>query len=285
MLGVKPNGVIDDDVSVYYYNGSTYEVVTVKNTPSLNIVIPAKVNGISVSRINKYAATYLYNGIEDENGNEYAKTIKISSGIEKISTNAFYCMNDHIINIPQSVSIINYRGFYDCDSIIIDNDKIPEDWDSEWQYSSEYVLEKDTIYYSTADYFYKIKNNTLYLVKYRKTINTSTPIIIPSKIEDKTVYGICSKCFYASSSSNSSSSYSFVIPSTIKVMESNAIYISGYGYSNLFMSFTSATSIPTTWNTNWFYSSYNGNFNSGYNNVYYSSSWSYVNGIPTPLNY
>lgn len=275
MVGVKPSDVIDDDVCVYIKKTQVlldvYEVVTIKNVPGV-VTIPAKVNNRSVTRINTYAMF----------GNTLTRVVNISNGISKISKQAFYANGGLlIINVPSSVDAVNYYGFYDLDNcrIHIESKTIPSDWDSTWYYSiSGYTLNSQAKYDSTASYLYEIVDGKVYLSKYLHIISTQTPIFIPEKIDGKTVYGVRSYCFKSTASNSSTNKYIFVIPSSIAVMEANAINLYNYGYCDIYLDFVSSSYIPSTWNSNWCYSTY------GYTNYatkYYKGQWELINNVPT----
>ena len=225
----------------------SYEVVTIKNIAGA-VTIPAKVGNLPVSRINTYA---LY-------GSTLTRVVNISNGIDKISTQAFYgSSNLKIVNIPSSTDAVNYRAFYDVNNcqIYIESSKVPTDWDSSWYYNIKgHTLNAQASYSSNAEYLYKTVGRKIYLVEYLGTLSTKTPIIIPEKIDGKTVSGVCSYCYKATASCSSSNRYIFVIPKSITAMEEYAIYVTGsyYGYSNIFLEFDEASEIPTTWNSNWF---------------------------------
>lgn len=279
MLSVAPADIDDDDFCVYYKKATSYEVVSIKNVAGV-VTIPSVHNALPVSKINTFA---LY-------GETWTRGINIENGIPKIATNAFSSSDLLFINVPSSVEIVNYRGFnslYDC-TVYIEAAVIPTDWDSSWYNSiGGYKLNAKAQYSIDGSFLYKIMDEKLYLVKYLNAINLSVPVIIPETVDEIPVYGICSECFYGTYGTQSNSSYNryiFVIPDSITVMESNAIYLPGYGYSALYMGIESSDQIPAGWNTNWFYTSYNYRYNSGYNKVYYSDSWTFVDGIPVANN-
>ena len=274
MKGVLPSDIDDDESCVYYKKATSYEVVSIKNVSGA-VTIPAVHNELPVSKINTFA---LY-------GETLTRGVKIENGIPKIGTNAFYsASNLQFVNVPESVEIVNYRGFNSLSNctIYIAASVIPTDWDSSW-YSNikTYVLNSQADFDANAEYFYTIADEKLYLVKYLKPVAARTPIIIPETIDGKQVYGIRSYCFESTDSNSSSSRYEFVIPSSISVMESEAINLSGYGYSNLYFDIPSSDSIPSGWGSNWFYTKYYGyRYNSGYNNLYYAEDWELVDGVP-----
>lgn len=270
MLAVSPSDIVDDDTCVYLKKTLSYEVVSIKNKAGL-VTIPSTYNLLPVTRINTYALC----------GETLTTAVEIEDGINKISTKAFYCAyNLQYINIPDSVDIINQYGFYtlsDC-VIYIERKSIPEDWDSSWYYSIDsYVLNAHTNLNQTGDYLYETVDGKVYLTQYLKEIKPGTPIFIPEKIDGKTVYGVREKCFVGLSSNSSSNRYVFVVPDTITAMEYHAIYLESYGYAYVYLEFASSSTVPSTWNSNWVYSSYS----SSYITKYYAESWELVNGVPT----
>ena len=273
MMGVKPASVTDDTSFIYRKNGNTYEIVTIKNVAG-KVTVPAKYNNLPVTRINKYA---LYQ-------NQVTTAIDISEGVEKIASYAFSNSAVQVINVPKSVKIVNKYGFYSLSSctVYVANSSIPEDWDSSWRSSiNGYKLGSKASFDYTGKYMYETVNGQIYLIKYLGKMEFNTPIIIPEKVDGKTVYGIRSYCYNATSTPSSSNRYVFVISPKITVMESYAIYIPSYGYSDLYMDMESSGSIPSTWNSSWFYASYGYNYNNYRNNIYYSSEWELIDNAPT----
>jgi hypothetical protein len=270
MIGIKPADVIDDEVCVYVKKTLTYEVVTIKNVAGV-VTIPSSINNLPVSRINTYAMV----------GNTLTRVVNISDGIDKISTKAFYD-NDYlmIVNIPKSVDAVNYYGFYSLSEcmIYIEANAIPSDWDSSWYSSIDgYKLNSKAQYNATAEYLYEIVDGKVYLTKYLLPISTKTPIFVPDKVDGESVYGIRSYCYQSSVSNSSSNKFVFVIPSTITVVEQYAINMYYYGYCDIYLNFDSSSSIPTTWNSYWCYSTY------GYTNYatkYYKGQWDLIDNIP-----
>lgn len=277
MLGVQPSEIDDDEVCVYYKKATSYEVVTIKNVNGV-ATIPASHNGKPVSRINTYALA----------GDEMVKGVVLEKGISKISTNAFYKSGNLIfVDVPSSVEIVNYRGFYSLSkcTIYIEASEIPTDWDSSWYYSiKDYKLDSKAEYSSDGSYLYTTVDQKLYLVKYLKPIEPLNPIVIPETIDGVPVYGICSYCFEGTQSNNSNNRYIFAIPASISVMESDAIYLPYPGYSILYMGVKSRNQIPSGWNSNWFKTSYYGyGYNSSNNIIYYADSWEMVNDTPVVI--
>jgi len=270
MMSVTPSEIDDDEYCVYYKKATSYEVVTIKNVNGITRV-PATHMDLPVSRINTNALL----------GRGNVTGVIIEDGVSKIATSAFCdASNLLFVSVPESVTIVNYRGFSALSNCVvyIKADAIPTDWDSSWYISiKQYLLGVDPpLFSSDGKYQYKIVDQKLYLEKYLNPIATKDPIVIPETIDGVAVYGICSYCFEGSASNNSSNRYVFVIPSTISVMESYAIYMNNYGYSILCMGFESSDQIPVGWSSSWFYASYGYQYNY-YNNVYYADSWSIEN--------
>jgi len=273
MIGVNPSDVVDDDVCVYLKKTLSYEVITIKNVEGI-VNVPAKVNGLPVSRINSYALF----------GDTLTRIVNISDGIDKISTNAFYYSDNLlIVNIPSSVDAVNYRAFcniYDC-TIYVEAEAKPSDWDSSWYYNVEnIVFNSKATYDTTGTYLYEIVDGKVYLTKYLLQISTKTPIFVPDKVDGKTVYGIRSYCYQSYVSNSSSNKFIFVIPSTITVVEQYAINMYNYGYSDIYLEFDSSSNIPSTWHSYWCYSTY------GYTNYvtkYYREQWELVNDVPVVI--
>ena len=269
-LGIKPADVFDDDLCVYQKKNGAFEVVTIKNIPG-NITIPATYNNLPVSKINSYA---LY-------GDTLTTHVYISEGIKKISEKAFCnSSNLQIVIIPESVTIVNYRGFYNTNycTVYIEAEAIPTDWDSSW-YSGLKNYYLNTKINSSGAYLYKITEGKVYLVKYIEPISKGDLLIIPEQIDGLPVYGICSDCYTVPQETK------IVVPRSITVMEANAIYANSYSYGcTLYLKFAESKEIPSTWHSNWFYTNYGYRYNGSYNTVFYSSQWELVNNIPVLKN-
>ena len=275
MIGISSESIEDDDAIVYWKNDASYEIVTVKNRPGI-VTIPATYQGLPISRINTYA---LYR-------DTLTTGIIIEDEIPKIATKAFYDSSAlKSVVVPKSVVIVNNYGFYDLTNctIVIRQEAIPEDWDSSWYYQiKEYVLGSETEI--AGEYMYEVVNGKLYLKKYLGVITPDTPVFIPEKIDGIPVYGVRSQCFEGSNAYSYSANYIFVIPEGIQVMESQAIYLYGYGYCTLYMQFSSSAEIPTAWSDNWLYSSYYGSvFSSSSTKKYYRGEWELKDGILTKV--
>lgn len=276
MVGVKPAEIVADSTCVYIKKLASYDVVTIKNNPGA-VIVPAFLNGLPVSRINTYALC----------GNTLTRMVTLSKGIDKISKQAFYKSSSlYIVNVPSSVDIVNYYAFYslsDCE-IHVEAAAIPTEWDSSWYYSIDgYILNSQADYSTDGIFLYEIVDEKLYIRKYLLPIATQSPIIIPEKIDGKTVYGVRSYAFEGKVSSSSSNRYIFVIPSTITVMEQYAINIaySYYSYAELYMSVEDSSGIPSTWHSSWYYTYYGYKYDSSYNKVYYKNAWILLDNVPT----
>ena len=178
---------------------------------------------------------------------------------------------------------VNYTGFYSLNNCVVyvEGGTIPSDWDSSW-YSgiAQYRLNSQGGFSADGNYYYEVIDGKLYLVRYLNTVAPKAPIIIPKKIDGKMVYGIRSYCFEGKQSNSSSNRYIFVVPDTITVMESYAIYLYNYGYSYFYLEFASASDIPSTWSSGWAYGSY-GYTSRSYLTRYYVDSWELIDNVPT----
>ena len=92
----------------------TYEVSGLGECTDLNIVIPSKVNGITVTSIGEYAFDALYHRAECAN----IVSIIIPETVTSIADYAFYgCSSLTNIVIPESVTNIGIVAFYRCTSL------------------------------------------------------------------------------------------------------------------------------------------------------------------------
>ena len=275
-MDVSPDDVYIDNSCVYVkvsnILSSSYEVVTIRNVAG-EVTIPAVVNSLNVTRIRTYALC----------GESYTTIVNVSKGISKVSSYAFYySTNLLIVNLPSTIEAVNNKGFYSLSNctVYIDLKSIPSDWDSAWYYSIKgYKMNSKGYLSADGNYFYEISDGNVYLLKYLKPVYVSGTIFIPEKIDGKTVYGVRSKCYTGTENNSSSSRYTFVVPSTIVVMENSAIYLKNYGYSTYYLNFASSSDIPATWNSSWHYSSY-GYSSSTYSQHYYNGQWELVDGLP-----
>ncbi|MBQ7906625.1 MAG: leucine-rich repeat protein [Clostridia bacterium] len=269
MLGVSPSEIEDDENIVYLKKAFSCEVVSIKNRAGL-VTIPTTYKLLPVSCINKYA---LFES-------SLTTAIQIEDGIDKIAKYAFYGSSTlQYIAVPNSVNLVNNYGFYNLSNcvIYIEHDTIPEDWDSSWYYSiDDYVLNSKIAYSEDGLYIYENIDGNIYLTRYLGTISSDEPVVIPEKLDGKTVYGVREDCYQLPSGSYKY--YSFVVPKTITVMEDYSIYSSSYNYVKLFMYAGSSSEIPSTWNSNWCYP---GSSSSSYKTYYYYGEWEMVNNVPT----
>ena len=151
-----------------------------------------------ITRINQYSLIGYNGGVA---------IIDISYGVEFISTHAFYGSNEiKFINIPTSISAVNYHGFYDLDNleIHIEASEKPSNWDSNWYYSVKNVLWNSEISGNISNdglYFYTYSGNSAKIVKYLGSWSSSLPLIIPSTIDGYTVTSIGTTAITYTSSS------------------------------------------------------------------------------------
>ena len=274
MIGVTPASVVDDDVCVYYKKGTYAQVVTIKNVQG-TVTIPSVIDKLPVRNINKYA---LY-------GTTQTLVVNVPKSVTNIASYAFgESSNLLAVNIPNADNDVNEYGFYSCSNctVYLEAASVPENWDSSWYSGIKgYQVSSQGNYSQSGDYFYKLVDGKVYLVKYYGEY-TDTLLVVPSIIDGKEVYGICRYCYEVpskiTSKVSSSNRYKIVIPQSVQVMEQYAIYLNSSNHPSSYTDvFVSSTSKPSGWNYNAVYSSYNGN-----NYIYYvyTGSWSMVNGVP-----
>lgn len=234
------------------------------------VTIPAMFNLKPITRINQFSLIGYNGGVA---------IIDISHGVEFISTYAFYGSNAiRYINIPTSISAVNYHGFYDLDNleIHVKASEKPSNWDSTWYYSVINVLWNSQINGNVSSdglYFYTYSGNNAKIVKYFGSWSSSLPLIIPSTIDGYTVTAIGTSAITYSSSSTT---LEVVIPNTVTTIDNQAIYY--YRYLSVFSNLVSK---PAGWISTFGYNYYNGSSSETYCTYYWQGAWSLVNNDPT----
>lgn len=236
-----------------YYNKTIngYEVLYYANSYADDVTILDSIDNIKVTSIGKYAFLWKHFG-----------KLMIGDNVTKIRSNAFYeCSGD--VFIPSNVSIVNASGFYYHNEIIyVEASQKPEDWDTNWKTSSGsgtviYSASKDEFINTikSGDFVGVIKSdNTIELTKYN---GSSKTVYIPRTINGRTVTSIATGFIKTSSTSSGINIY---IPSTVTTIAGKAIDLYQYNYTAYI--YLETDSIPSTYESNWYY-------NSRYNNTSY----------------
>ena len=116
--------------------------------------------------------------------------------VSAILSNAFSgCSKLKTISIPDTVTSIENRAFYNCSSLTIycEAPSKPSNWDSSWNPDNRPVVWG--VYGETKsnlDYHYILTNNSVYIIKY---IGSSADVTIPSVIDEKPVTTIGDSAF------------------------------------------------------------------------------------------
>ncbi|MDX9691921.1 MAG: leucine-rich repeat protein [Acholeplasmataceae bacterium] len=269
-FGYSSSQIKQDDSFVYVEKLISAEILAIKNATG-KVTIPSSFNSKPITRINQFSLIGYNGGIS---------IIDISNGVEFISTYAFYGSNSvRYINIPASISAVNYHGFYDLDNLEIHvkvNEK-PSNWDSTWYYSVKNIIWNSQINGNVSSdglYFYTYSGNNARIVRYFGSWSTSLPLIIPSTLDGYTVTTIGNGAITYSSSSTT---LEIVIPSSVTTIENQAINY----YRNLIV-YSYETARPSGFVSTFGYSSYWGSSSESYRSYYWQGTWSLVNNDPTP---
>ena len=249
---IKTNIVYDDiyydeNSKIYYAKDNlSYEVIFCKQNYADNINILDSIELLPVKTIGKFAFEWIT-----------ASRIIIGNNVSKIKPYAFFECQTSLF-IPDNVEIINANGIYlkSQSLIFVEVSQKPDDWDTQWNpngvsvsYSATYNDFERTIV--TPEFIGKVKDNgTVELLQYLGKYNNTT-IKIPREISGKTVTSIAAGCFKTTSNNNNLKIY---IPNTITKIETKAIDLyQSYYYAYIYLE---ANSIPSTYETNWYYNSY-----------------------------
>ena len=269
MIGVKPADIVEDDYCLYYKKTLSVQVVTIKNIEG-KVVIPSVYGVLPVTHINKYALM----------GRSLTTAIDIPKTVTNIASYAFYGSSSlRAVNIPDAENDVNKYGFYSLSNctIYVEASTIPENWDSSWYNSiDEYVLNSQHFYSTDGQYLCEFVDGKVYLSKYLGVYNQEEGLVVPSKIDGKTVYGIRRSCFEVSGISTSSSrKFAIIIPEAIEIIEYYAFYFNNtYSYVAIYLPYESSSSKPSGWNSSYINSTY-------YTYKYYADQWELVDGKPT----
>ena len=270
-FGYSSSQIKQDEGFVYVEKLLTAEILAIKNTVG-KVTVPSVYNLKPVSRINQYS-------LLGRNGS--ISIVDISNGIEFISTNAFYESSTiRYINIPTSVSAVNYQGFYRLSNaeIHVKASEKPSNWDSTWYYQVNNVIwgsKMDGRISADGLYLYSVIGSNAKIVKYFGIWSSTSPLIIPISIDEYTVTAIGSNAIKYTSSTTT---LEIVIPGTISTIENQAITY--YRYLSIY---SSQMSRPSGWSTTFGYSYYSGTTSESYRTYYWQGSWSLVNNDPMPV--
>lgn len=267
-FGYSSDEIKMDDNFVYIEKLTTVEIIAFKDATG-KVTVPATFNNKPITRIHPNSFIHYNGGI---------KFVDISEGVQYISSSAFVSYYLKYINIPSSVSAVNYNAFYTEAAIIYVKDSSkPENWDSSWYYDVEDIIwgEKLDAMISDDLYMYEIINGKAWIKEYLGSWSYNTALVLPDKIEGYTVVGIRKDAIKYSSNS-SSYHHKIVIPNTITQIEEKAIYY--YKYLDIYAEFNSK---PTNWHDYFGYSNYYGSSDS-YRTYYWNGEWEYIDGVPTP---
>lgn len=269
-FGYTSSQIKQDSSFVYVEKTLTAEILAIKNTAS-KVTIPALYNLKPVTRINSYSLI---------GGNGGVTFIDISQGVQYISTNAFYRSSTvRFINVPSSVSAVNYQGFYMLDraEIHVKDATKPDNWDSNWYYQVSNIIWDSKFTGNVSSdglYVYTLSGSSAIITKYLGTWSSSYPLIIPNKIDGLNVSRINSQAIRYTSSSTT---LEIVLPNTMLTIEENAIYyyryLTVYSYSN---------EKPYGWADNFGYNNYYNNSTDSYRTYYWNGTWVLTNGDPNP---
>jgi hypothetical protein len=269
-FGYSSSQIKQDTGFVYVEKLISAEILAIKNAKG-KVTIPSIFNLKPITRINQYSLIGYNGGIN---------AIDISNGVEFISTNAFYKSNAiRFINIPTSVSAVNYQGFYDLDNleIHVKASEKPSNWDATWYYSIKNVIWNSQFNGNVSNdgkFLYSYIGNNAKIVKYYGQWTATLSLIIPSSIDGYTITSIGSG---AISYTSSTTTLEIVIPNTITTIEAQAIYY----YRNLSI-YSYAAIKPENWVSNFGYNYYNGSSSESYRSYYWQGTWTLVNNDPTP---
>jgi len=268
-FGYSSSSIKQDEGFVYVEKLLTAEILAIKNATG-KVTIPSNYSGKPITRINQYALIGNNGGIA---------AIDISSGIEFISTHAFYESNTlRFVNIPLSISAVNYHGFYDLPNLEIHVKAAskPSNWDSTWYYSVKNAIWGSEVNGNMSTdglYLYTLSGNNAKIIKYLGQWSSTVPLIIPNTIDGHLVTSIGN---YAIAYTYSSYYLNIVIPSSVVTIEDRAI-----NYYQYLIIFTDHASRPTGWVSTMGYNTYYNSTSESYRSYNWQGSWTLVNNKPT----
>jgi hypothetical protein len=270
-FGYTSNQLKHDLNFVYVEKLLSVEVLAFKNNTG-KVTVPATYNSKPVTRINAFSFIGYNGGIV---------FVDISEGVEFISTNAFYGSEFlKYINVPLSMSAVNYRGFNSLEiaNIYVKAASKPANWDSAWYYGVPEITwgTKLDAMVSDTNFVYEIVNGKAWIKSYLGQFTTSIPIAIPSSINGFEVIGIRANAIKHTSST--SGTYEIIIPSSVTTIEAL-----GITFSRNLAIYSTGTSKPSGWNSQFAYSSYYGSYSESYKSYYWNGTWRIVNNNPEPI--
>ena len=270
-FGYSVSQIKQDENFVYLEKTLTAEILAIKNASGI-VTIPSSYNSKPVTRINQYSLIGYNGGVV---------MVDISDGIEFISTYAFYGSPMlRYVNIPSSVSAVNYHGFYALSSLTIyaEATEKPSNWDSTWYYNIKSVIWNSQLNGEVSSdelYLFSTSGSNATILAYLGIWSLTEPLIIPSNIEGYTVTSIATGAFVYTSANTP---LEVVIPNTVTTINSRAFTY--YKYLTVYSNLTQA---PTGWVTDFGYNTYYGSTSSSYRTYYWQGTWSLVDGDPTAI--
>ena len=253
--GITPQSVQTSD-NLQYILEDNKVLISGYLYPETHITIPSEIDGYSVTEITKLAFTLspfeeiiLPEGLEviqyyAFTSSRHLKSIIIPSTVTAIGSNAFSSSDVlQFAYIPSSVSSMGEGVFLRNSHIIIMTERSsrPMGWDSTWNGNgtvywdvSQYIV-SDNLLLSIGD------DNTARLLKY---MGNESTIILP-----KTIDGYTLKMIETQAIRSGEAGLSVVIPESVDYINQQGIYFTNSD-SKIFIEHES---IPSTWDSQWFY--------------------------------
>ncbi|MBQ3003248.1 MAG: leucine-rich repeat protein, partial [Clostridia bacterium] len=216
---------VDGGISIQGYVGDAWD-----------IVIPAEIGGLPVTRIESYAFAYRYDttsvsipdGVTYIGSRAFAENyalaqINIPDSVKEIGGYAFvYCNSLTEITIPASVEIMGARVFRDCYSIqniYCEAVSRPEKWNENWSTGCSANIYFDGVMTQgvSGNYQFKTENGEVTILDYVGDAYGLTELVIPSEIGGLPVTVIGSYAF-----SDLYEMKSVSIPDSVHTIEYNA---------------------------------------------------------------
>jgi len=247
--------------------------------PISSLIIPDKINNISVTSIGHFAfyqnidlrTVKLPEGLITINQgafihNNYLTDINIPTTVQSIGEYAFEgCYDLRPIHIPISVMTIGLHAFKDCNKLIfsVERSEIAIGWDITWNNSRPVYWNINEVIIENGFYGIMI-NDTVIILDYRGNHDL---VIIPNQLSGYVVIELEFNSIYVNEFGK------VVIPSSVQIVAQSSLY-SINEYSYIFV-YSETSEKPVNWDDFMIYGEPSCHY------IYWVDQWSYVNGIPT----
>ena len=265
-LNVSRDSIVVDNSNLTYYSldEDGYTLLANLNT-TYETTIKSSYNDIKVHTIGFGAVFDIYGLLN---------RIIVEEGIEKIRTSAICSTRSNLtILLPRGIEIINVNAIIvpNDSQIYVNEASKPYDWDSNWTDVNNIYYFDDEYTGVINGYLYYATETEVLLVKYIGNEN----VYIPREIYNLPVTII--KEGFIETNSSYHPIYKIYIPNSITSIEYHAF--NTYASGTYIEYYLEESSVPTTWDTNWYNNPYYSGENTSYLRLNYNYNYIYLDNL------